>query len=293
MQSVVKTAKTVDEAVLAALTELACSRDEVEVEVIDEGKSGFLGFGSKEARVQVTRIHQNSETPAPVFEAQERVDDSASHVERKREDVLYEGEVSPSNESESDENEQETHEDLFISKEAYTGLEDVDVHVSKPIEEPALHSPQEIETFCEQWLSHLLTQMHVEGTVLVEAEDDNVYLEIVDISDIDMGIIIGRRAETIDALQYLLSIALNRLTSTHYRIFLDVGGYRARRRAAIERMALRQAEKAVRTARPVRLESMNAYERRIVHMVLQSVDGVETFSERRDPHRRVVIQPVH
>ncbi len=149
----------------------------------------------------------------------------------------------------------------------------------------------ELLAYAEDLLNDILTRMHIDGKAVGKLSDgENIHVEIVDISDVDTGIIIGRRAETIDALQYVISIILNRKTTKHYRVFLDIGGYRERRRASIEKMAKRNAEKVRKYKKPITLEAMNAYERRVVHTALQGMDHIVTVSEGRDPHRKVVIR---
>jgi spoIIIJ-associated protein len=153
-----------------------------------------------------------------------------------------------------------------------------------------VNNQEQALTFVENLLDHILDYMHVDGHPEVSVEGDRIRVEIKDTDDTDTGIIIGRRAETLDALQYLTGIALNRQSRKHYRIFLDAAGYRGRRRASLIKTARSQAAKVQKTHRSVSLEPMNSYERRIVHTALQGMDGIYTESEGKEPHRKVVIR---
>ena len=147
----------------------------------------------------------------------------------------------------------------------------------------------EIIRFTENWLSSILEEMHISAQLNFFIEEDNLRIELTEISETDMGIVIGRRAETLNAIQYLLGVTLNRISKRHYRVYLDVGDYRKRRAQNITRLAERNAEKVKRSKRSLKLEPMNAYERRIVHTALQNMEHIETVSEGREPHRKVVI----
>ncbi len=150
-------------------------------------------------------------------------------------------------------------------------------------------SDDEKENFVFDWLSQTLKLMHISAEIQVHTEEGDLYAELVNMSDTDMGIAIGRRAETLNALQYLLGVSIHRAFHSHTRIYLDIGGYRARRMQNIERLAHRTADKVIRYKKQVSLEPMNAFERRIVHTTLQNVEHIETISEGREPHRKVVV----
>lgn len=147
----------------------------------------------------------------------------------------------------------------------------------------------EVLSYGEELLEKTLELMHIDAEVEGKEKDSNLNYEIVNISNSDTGIVIGRHGETLNALQNFLSIALNRATVDHYRVFIDVGGYRIRRKAKVEKMARRNAERVQKSHRKMKLEAMNAYERRIVHTALQDMENIYTVSEGRDPNRRVVI----
>ena len=144
--------------------------------------------------------------------------------------------------------------------------------------------------FVKNWVIDTLRYMHIEAQVETSYVDGNLLVEILGLSDSDMGIVIGRRAETLNALQYLLGIAASRALKKNDHIYLDVGGYRERRNDNLRRLAHRNVERVLKDHRPVAMEPMNAYERRIVHTELQDIEHISTVSEGREPHRRVIIR---
>lgn len=222
MKSVIKNAKSVDEAIAAALEELHVTEDMVTVEVLEEGKKGFLGLAGKEASVRVT-----------VNEAQTEGEEAAS--------------AAPAVTSDGD-------------------------------------APAEI---AENFLQQILASMDLEANLAVQQGADNT-VEI-DITGDDMGILIGRRGETLSALQYLTSLAVNRRTEDYYRIVLDTENYKKRREETLKRLAKKLAGNAVRYRRNVTLEAMSPYERRVIHSELQNDPMVTTYSTGEEPNRKVVI----
>lgn len=378
LNTVVKTGKTVEEAVQEGLKDLKASPDDVRIEVLSEAKGGFLGvFGAKDA---VVRISLKSDSYKDLLEKEKKEWDDRkkktthfepiekpmkkiptakkiveSQVPKNREEKKEGGVKIPAPEKEevhpvkapeepapqpikepempkipvskveTQEEEGLRIEDLLkaeLSKEnppvplkeekieelssektsplkasIYEELrtEEASVKIEEELaEEPLENSdfldPAEVLTTGCQWLKEILTQMHIDAGVEGREKDGNLYFEIVEISDSDTGIIIGRRGETLSALQYLLSVSLNHRIQDHYRVFVDVGAYRIRRKVKIEKMARRNAEKVQKTHRKMSLEPMNAYERRIVHTALQGMSDIVTVSEGRDPNRRVVIR---
>ncbi len=321
MTTVVKTGKTTDEAISEALKVLNAKAEDVEVEILKQAKSGFLGFGSSDAMVKVSlksdvfgqlledekirEVSDNTEeieeTPQPeedfsepsidedlVEEPEESPEEESLEIEEVEEEVCESNEAEEDEESEEDLLQEETFESLEEDEEE-TEIPDDESNGFETEDKKAEFTPQEAEEFLVNWLEGVLDDMHIIGRVEAESRDGNIYLEIVDISDVDTGIVIGRRAETLNALQYLCSIAINRASKGQRRTYLDVAGYRSRRRTSIEKMARRCAARVKESHKPIRLEAMNAYERRIVHTALQDMEGITTLSEGREPYRKVVI----
>lgn len=203
--SIIKEAKTIDEAIRLACEELKISRDDAEIEVISEGNKGLLGFiGNKNAVVKVTEIEKNS-------------------------------------------------------------IEDIIVNFLKPI----------------------FDKMEIEANIDIREEEGQITVRL---SGENIGIVIGRRGETLDALQYLLSLVINRNIDGYIRIILDVADYRQKREETLVRLANRVADKVMRSRKNLTLEPMNPYERRIIHSTLQNHKYVDTQSIGEEPNRKVVVR---
>ena len=132
--------------------------------------------------------------------------------------------------------------------------------------------------------------MNISAVNVVKREGDILIVDIKDISSTDMGILIGKRGNTLDAIQYLLSLVINKNKDSYIKVVVDTEGYRAKREETLVRLANKMAEKARYVKRPIKLEPMNPYERRIIHSALQNIQGITTYSEGDEPYRRVVIQ---
>ncbi|NLK42947.1 MAG: protein jag [Tissierellia bacterium] len=150
-----------------------------------------------------------------------------------------------------------------------------------------VYDPIEI---ADNFVSKLLASMNIRAVTMVKKEEDCIVVNITDISSTDMGILIGKRGNTLDSVQYLLSLVLNKGKEKYIKVLVDVDGYRAKREETLIRLANKMAEKARYSRRSVKLEPMNPYERRIIHSALQNMDGITTYSEGDEPFRRVVIQ---
>ena len=244
------TGKTEQAAIDAALEQLGLDRDEVSVEILDRAKTGFLGIGSTPARVRVSYEGPDDE---PEVEAPAVV--AADEPETP---VVYEA---PKSEK----------------PQPKPVLEPEPTH---PVDDEA---SQAITAFVEGLLKH----MELDCTVTVELSERGAYE--VKLEGDDLGRIIGRRGDTLDAIQQLTGYAVNRDRGQRIRVHLDAEGYRARREEALAAMARRQAEKAIRYQKSVTLEPMNAYERHVVHTALQGYPHISTHSEGAEPHRRTVI----
>ena len=147
-----------------------------------------------------------------------------------------------------------------------------------------------VEKMSTEFLQKMITAMDLEATIDIKRDNNDLIIDIKGIDPDDKGIIIGKRGNTLDAMQYLLSLLVNKGEDDYIKVILDIEGYRQKRENTLIRLAQRMAEKALTGTRQVKLEPMNPYERRIIHSTLQHVDGVQTFSEGKDPYRRVVIE---
>jgi len=141
----------------------------------------------------------------------------------------------------------------------------------------------------EKLLNKILLHMNLSATVSVKREGSDISVDISNINPTDMGILIGKRGNTLDSIQYLLNLFVNKNRTDYMRVVVDVQGYRKKREDTLIRLANKMAQKSKAIRKPIKLEPMNPYERRIIHSALQNVNGVVTYSEGEEPYRRVVI----
>ncbi|MBU5428376.1 protein jag [Tissierella pigra] len=142
----------------------------------------------------------------------------------------------------------------------------------------------------DNYLSKILNSMNISAVNVVKKDGDSLIVDIKEISSTDMGILIGKRGNTLDAIQYLLSLVINKNRDDYTKVVVDTEGYRAKREETLIKLANKMAEKAKYIRKPIKLEPMNPYERRIIHSALQNIQGITTYSEGDEPYRRVVIQ---
>ncbi len=265
------TGKTEDEAISRALEQLKLDRDDVSVEILERAKAGFLGLGSCPAKVRVS--YGEDDAPAPEQpKVMEKVREDKPKAEKPKADK-------PRTEKKPAEKNQRREEP--VKKEA-PKTEEVPFMPVDLGEEVNDDRAQEIKKF----LSGLLQQMEVTAEVKVYLPEKGRYKVILEGQG--LGAIIGRRGETLDAIQQLTSYSVNR-TGSRIRVQLDAENYRAKREQSLERLANKVAAKVVKYRRSVTLEPMNAYERHVIHTALQEVPGVTTYSTGVDPNRRVIV----
>ena len=265
MNYVIKTGKTVDEAVREALSELNISRENAEIEILDEGQKGFLGLiGSKDATVKVWP--KEDETKSILNEIfNEEIETEKSH-ETVHKDVELE------------------IENKEVSTEEIQEFDDADESL-KSIEE----ENEDILDAARDFISKILETFELENIVEMELKD-NVLNINVNGDENRLGILIGKRGVTLDSIQYILNLIVNKKSSRYIRVNLDSSGYREKRKETLINLAKKMANKVTKTGRSVKLEPMNSYERKIIHTALQDYEGVLTHSEGKDPFRKVVIQ---
>ncbi len=303
-----------DAAIENALRQLGLDRDDVSVEVLDNGKKGIFGIGATPARVRVTyeapdvaekkpepKPAPQPEKPAPKPEKPAQKpqklsitdeDDTPRLVKAAPADFVPEKlEVERPRRERSDRphrergdrprRERRPREERPITPSVPKERELI------PVSEECMKKAEELAT---SFIFGLMEKMGVEGqvTVLPQVECDQLRLEL---SGPDMGPIIGRRGDTLDAIQYLGSLVLNNALDEHVRLSVDTENYREKRSESLERLARKMAMKVVKSHRSMTLEPMNPYERRIIHAALQDFNGVTTYSTGTEPNRRVVIAP--
>ena len=265
------TGKTEDEAISRALEQLKLDRDDVSVEILERAKAGFLGLGSCPAKVRVS--YGEDDAPAPEQpKVAERVREDKPKAEKPKADK-------PRTEKKPAEKSQRREEPMKKEAPKTEEVPFVPVDLGEEVNDDRA---QEIKKF----LSGLLQQMEVTAEVKVYLPEKGRYKVILEGQG--LGAIIGRRGETLDAIQQLTSYSVNR-TGSRVRVQLDAENYRAKREQSLERLANKVAAKVVKYRRSVTLEPMNAYERHVIHTALQEVPGVTTYSTGVDPNRRVIV----
>ena len=270
------TGKNEEEAISKALAQLGLDRDDVSVEILERAKSGFLGLGSCPAKVRVS-YGPEEEEPAPVESApvQEKTEQPAAKSEPRKNP---EKRSAPKAEKKAD---KPVREKPVQEKSApeQSKAQPQPVSLGEEVDD---EKAQAIRTF----LSGLLSQMESNAQVKVYLPEKGRYRVILEGEN--MGALIGRRGETLDAIQQLTSYAVNR-TGGRVRVQLDAEGYREKREQSLQNLARKVAGKVVKYRRSVTLEPMNAYERHVIHTALQDVPGVTTYSTGVDPNRRVIV----
>ena len=257
------TGKTEDEAISKALAQLGLDRDDVSVEILERAKSGFLGLGSCPAKVRVSYGEEEEPAaPAPVVEKKPEQPKKPAAEKRSAPEKKSEPRPEKAEKPEKEEKTPAPVQDLG---------EEVDDEKSQAI---------------RKFLTGLLAQMESEAVVKVYQPEKGRYKVILEGQN--LGALIGRRGETLDAIQQLTSYSVNR-TGGRVRVQLDAEGYRDKREQSLQHLAKKVAGKVVKYRRSVTLEPMNAYERHVIHTALQDVPGVTTYSTGMDPNRRVIV----
>ncbi len=266
----------IEEAVGLALKDLRVPREQVEVEVLEEPSRGFLGIGSKLAKVRVTVIEEDEDPGADGSLAEDpaAVSDGAAKASPAEEtgEAGYEAEEEKTESGTAEEKSGEKTEDRpkrSIITERPDDLVEVEEHKAL------------------DFLRQTTADMGLDLSFKASVNDENVY---VDITGKDAGSIIGKRGQTLDAIQYLTSLVVNKGSSKYIRVILDAENYRARREKTLQQLADRLAGKVIRTKKSVKLEPMNPYERMVIHSALHNNKKVKTRSEGEEPYRRVIIE---
>lgn len=309
MNSYESTGKSVEEAVSEGLKHLGLSIGEVKVEILEEGSKGLFGlFGSKPSRVRLTvNVEEESSSVFAQSLSSYDAEQSAGRAKQAAVKPQSKPEAKPAAEpklapkaspakpraektikAEKPEIEKKAQPPKQPRNAKTAAPRKVREHVpTKPLGPVEQKDPQSLEGVVQSFLQELTRLMDVQVSVHVHTDDEGNIR--VNMQGDTLGILIGRRGETLDALQYLTGLHLNRGKEQYIRVTLDSEGYRAKREDALVRLATRMANRAQRTGRKVSLEPMNPYERRILHSALQNHEGIATHSEGEEPNRHVVI----
>ena len=270
--------KTVEEALAKALAQLNMDRDDVSVRVLERAKSGFLGLGASPAVIRVTYGEEMEEAvteavrPEPIAEPKPAAP-KAERPQRSERPAKQEKPRAPKPEKAEPKPETE-------DKPAEVSASLTPAPLGEEVDDAKAQA-------IKQFLTGLLRQMEAEAEIRIYQPEKGRYKVILEGKN--LGALIGRRGETLDAIQQLTSYAVNRSGDRRCRIQLDAENYRERREQSLCRLAEKMAEKAVRYRRNVTMEPMNAYERHVIHTALQETPYVTTYSTGVDPNRRVII----
>ncbi len=256
MEYIEVTAKTLSEAITAACEQLTVPSDRLDYIVVTEGSTGFLGMGSKPAIIKARIKEESAEAPAK----------TEAPAAAKAEAPV------------------KTAEKPADKTEAAQKTEPKAEKPSVPVD------GAKAQADAKKFLTDVFHSMNMPVVIETSFDEAETILN-VDLSGEDMGVLIGKRGQTLDSLQYLVSLVVNRDAADYIHVKVDTEDYRARRKATLENLAKNISYKVKRTHRPVSLEPMNPYERRIIHSALQGDRYVTTHSEGEEPYRRVVVTP--
>ena len=262
------TGKTEEEAIQNALRQLGLDRDDVSVEILERAKSGFLGLGSCPAKVRVSYgPEEEEEAPAaPASEPQEERQEERPKPPKA---------------------EKKPRQERRPAETPAVPAEKAPAEPSAPVVDLGEEVDDEKAQAIRKFLSGLLEQMENTAEIHVYLLEKGRYKVILEGKN--LGALIGRRGETLDAIQQLTSYAVNRSGSGRVRVQLDAENYREKREQSLQHLARKVAAKVTKYRRSVTLEPMNAYERHVIHTALQDVPGVTTYSTGTEPNRRVIV----
>ena len=302
MEFVEYSAKTKEDAITKASTDLGVPSYELEIQVISEGSTGFLGFGSKPAVIKVKvkdPVESETEEPVKSTESTEttatvrketveetKVEETAQVKEFKKETPKKQDRPRRENNRKDRPRKEQALKDKAVEKtEEYHARPEIK---KEPVPERTEEEIATMKETAEEFLKGVFAAMELPVTITTEYDKEEGSLDI-DFEGDDMGILIGKRGQTLDSLQYLVSLVVNKGQKDYVRVKLDTENYRKRRKETLENLAKNIAYKVRRTRKSVSLEPMNPYERRIIHSALQGNKYVETYSEGNEPYRHIVV----
>ena len=295
-KTLITTGKTIDLAIEAALAQLGLERDDVSVQVLAQAKAGFLGFGAAPAKVQVTY-----EAPDPKPEAPKVALSSASRSKPKAAAPVKKPEAPKPAAPKAEPKPEAPKAPKAEPKQEAPKQPKQPKAPKAPKAEPKQEAPKEPKTFApaepgsteeaiEQFLKGLLEHMGSNAVPHAWKVDKNTYK--AELVGDDLGYLIGRRGDTLDAIQHLCNYSIKREGEGHIRINVDAEEYREKREESLRRYARKKAQQVLKNHRRTTLEPMNAYERHVIHATLQEMENITTYSTGTEPNRRVVIEYV-
>ena len=286
MEKIKVTARDYDEAVTKALIELATGSDNLDIEVVDKWSKGFLGIGSRPCVIYVSK---KQEKDFSLYEDEKKIDTKHSQIgSENKEKSNKENKHKFQTKSFDTEKVKSTEK---ISNESFVQEAD---GVKAPRKQRKVYSEAEAEAIIEDmrdFIFKLFEKMEINVNMDTEFNYKENEISVFFSSDEDIGLIIGKRGQTLDAIQYIVSLVVNKNTESYIRIKMDTENYRERRKENLEVLAKNVASKVKKFKKPISLEPMNPYERRIIHSVLQSDSFVSTRSDGDEPFRYITVIP--
>ena len=306
-KSIITSGKTIDLAIESALTQLGLDRDSVSVQVLQQAKAGFLGFGAQPAKVQVTFevpdpvVEKVPEKPKSALGSASRSKPKAAPVKKVEAPKAPEAPKAEPVKAEAPKAEKKPEAPKAPKAEKKPEAPKAKAPKAEKKAEPkaekqvelAPYTPAEpgsVEEKIEIFIKGLLEHMDSKAVPQCRKADNNTYK--VDLVGEDLGYLIGRRGDTLDAIQHLANYTINRDVDGHIRINVDAECYREKREDSLRRYARKKAQQVLKARRRTTLEPMNAYERHVIHAALQDMDNITTHSTGTEPNRRVVIEYV-
>ena len=296
MNEITVSAKTLDDAITEASIQLGVASDQMEYDVIEKGSAGFLGIGSRQAVIRA-RIKKTvtEEIKAEEIKPEEIKKEFKKDFRKDRKEFVGHKERKEHKEYKKDSKKDFKKEPKkeFVKENKTETVSAVTAVAPVYEEKKELHVAvvtEATQKICEKFLQEVLQAMGMGEVTIVSSIDEEGALAI-EMSGDNMGILIGKRGQTLDSLQYLTNRVANKSQDGYVRVKLDTEDYRKRRKQTLENLAKNIAYKVKRSRKPISLEPMNPYERRIIHSALQADDRVSTHSEGEEPYRRVVVTP--
>ena len=297
-KTIITSGKTIDLAIESALLQLGLDRDSVSVQVLQQAKAGFLGFGAQPAKVQVTYeapdpVPEKVEKPKSALGSASRSKPKAAAPAKKPEAPKPEAPKAEAPKAEKKVEKKAEKQMEKTEKKAEKAEKKVEKKAEKKVEAPKEYAPAEAgstEEKIETFIKGLLEHMDSKAVPHCWKAEGNTYK--VDLVGDDLGYLIGRRGDTLDAIQHLANYTINRDVDGHIRINVDAECYREKREDSLRRYARKKAQQVLKARRRTTLEPMNAYERHVIHSALQDMENITTHSTGTEPNRRVVIEYV-
>ena len=297
MEEITVSAKTLDDAITEALIQLGVTSDQLEYDVIEKGNAGFLGIGRKQAVIKARRKVEKKVNDEPVIDFSDAVkgvmkDSKSDNYHNNRDNKKKKDNRKKENYHKNNKNVTASEKTEKVKEETVkTEKKEKNDKPHKPVQERKEIELAKVEDItvktCEEFLTNVLKAMDMEVEIKTSIDEEGALC--IEMNGDNMGILIGKRGQTLDSLQYLTNRVANKAQDGYVRVKLDTEDYRRRRKETLENLAKNIAHKVKRTRRSVSLEPMNPYERRIIHSALQGDRSVTTHSEGEEPYRRVVV----